>query len=441
MNFENYNIIDGNTYNINNFINAASSFLPLDNYGANTTVTYCGFNYKNLTQFSGGIPYIEKITKDDFILFEFKIGSKEEMSKYTLFNFHNYAFDITLPDSEPIRVFGSVDTGIQFFDKIKKYNSVVKICITSSKNIARFYENQGYIISKVPLELLQISTFNWLIRVGVLEGTTIAPNLRDLVTSFYYSYKGNPDNNTNVNDYFNSTEVINSFPKTYLPVENDIYKFVQKKFYSLKNKLINNPKVVLKSPFYPYLSNFVNTKYAMENVFDALSVNPPAQIQANDTGKSYYLTNYINFSDYPDGYVYIIALNHNASNVSLSSNIQIYESPTFKAIANGTTYTGPNDSSILNTTYPIESIENSNQPLFNIVCYSCKNLIKSGVKNEVVICERLQYSMKEPWFHPSSNIYPGTGYVLILKKPLTDEIELLKKEYNININYVSVPYE
>ena len=42
------------------------------------------------------------------------------MSKYTLFNFHNYAFDITLPDSEPIRVFGSVDTGIQFFDKIKK---------------------------------------------------------------------------------------------------------------------------------------------------------------------------------------------------------------------------------------------------------------------------------------------------------------------------------
>lgn len=438
MNLNSYELIEGKTYNINNFVNIISNILPLNNYGANTTVTYCGLDYHKLTKFSGGIPYIEKINKDDFILLEFKIGSQEEMSKYTLLNFHNYSFDVTLPNKEPVRSFASVDAGIQFFDKIKNYNSTVKICITSSKNIAEIYENKGYNISKISLDLLNISTFNWLIRVGISTDSKIAPNLRDLVSSSYYSIKEN-NNDYNKKDYFTSTEIINSYPKPYLPVNNDIFKSVQKKFASLKNQLVNNPKVVLKSPFYPYLSNFNNTKYAMQNIFDALTVDPPAQVQANDTGKSYYLTNYINFSDYPDAYVYIIALNHNASNVSLSSNIQIYEAPNFKAIENGTTETGPKDSNILNTYYPMSKIEDSNQPTYNIICYSCKNLIKSGVENQVVICERLQYSKKEPWYHPSTNIYPGTGYVLILKEPLTDEIDSLKQNYNINIKYVTVP--
>ena len=84
-------------------------------------------------------------------------------------------------------------------------------------------------------------------------------------------------------------------------------------------------------------------------------------------------------------------------------------------------------------------MEDNNQPTYNIICYSCKNLIKSGVQNQVVICERLQYSKKEPWYHPFTNIYSGTGYVLILKEPLTDEFDSLKQNYNINIKYVIVP--
>ena len=437
MNLDNYQEIKGQIYNINNLVNIASNILPnIDNYGANTTISYSGIFYPQITKLSGGIPYIDKINCDDFVIFEFKIGSKEEMKNFNLLNIHNYSFDITYPNQKPVRCFASVDEGIQFFDKIKEYNTTYKICLTSSKTIAEYYKSEGYIISKIPFNLLKISSFNFLIRLGVLKSNNLKPNVRFVISSTYYKIK-NVSDNINKNNYFNPYDLINSWTKPYLPLNNDIYNSVQNNFLNLKNYLIKNKNIISIEQFYPYLSNFVNTNYAIENIFDALSVNPPAQVQANDTGKSYYLTNYINLMNYKNSFLYIISLNHNASNVSLSSNIQIYDTTNLSPITNGTQKTGPDDANILIPYYPIQSIINNNIPTYNVFCYNINNLIKANIP-KIIITERIQYSLAN-FSHIPTNSYKSTACCLILNKPIVNELMYMKKTYNINVKYVTIP--
>jgi len=425
----------GLIFNINNLGEAISKISPnVQSYGANTTISYVGCFYNDITTFSSIIPVIENIYPDDYLLLEINIGSKEEMKNYNLLSFTNYSYQVKV-DDVTTTTFASIDEGIQFFDKIVNYNTTVKICVCASKIIGNKFKDQGYIISKIPLYLLNISSFNYLIRVGTEKSSNIEPNLRDLISTTYY--KSNNENPSFPNNaYYNEQEIIDSWSKPYLPTENYIYKSVQKKFQSLKDYISTNSKIVGGSSFYPYLSNFNNTNYAIQNIFDALTVSPPAQVQANDTGKSYYLTNYIDFNEYPEGYLYIISLNHNASNVCLSSNIQIYEAPNFGAIDNGTMYTGPDDANIKDPSYPIPSIIGNDVPTYNIFCYSCKNLIQSGISN-VIISERLQYNLAN-FYHTKTNTYKGTSECYIFNEPLNDELLYLKQNYNINIKYMII---
>jgi hypothetical protein len=431
--FNNYEIINGLIYNITNITNIIKLFNNLDSYGKNTTVNYLGGIYPNLTTFTNFIPIIEEVYPDDYILFEINTSLIKEQNILKILNFTNYSFEIN-ENGVKTNTYGSVDQTIQFFDKLKQ-DEVVKICVCTSKIIAEKYKNQGYIISKVSLNLLKISSFNYLFRVGFDNSNFINPSLIDVISTKYYRSK-NKDAISPEEYYYKPIEIINSWPTPYLPLNNDIYKSVQENFQNLKDFISINPKIVLKSPFYPYLSNFYNTNYAFQNIYDALTVNPPAQLQANDTGKSYYLTNYIDFSNYLEGYLYIIALNHNASNVCITSNIQIYETTNFDAINNGSVFTGPDYPNLDIPYYPIPSIINNTIPTYNIFCYSCKNLNDKGV-NKVIIAERLQYSLAN-FYHPLNNLYPGTGCCYIFNEPLTVELEYLKEKYNIDVQYVVV---
>ena len=430
MNFNNYEIIDGFIYNLNNI--AELFYNDIDAYGANTTVNYLGGIYPNLTTFSQIIPVIEEIYPDDFILFEINTSLLIKENIVNLLSFTNYAFEIK-DNIIKTKVFGSTDETIQFFDKLKS-NEIVKICVCTSKIIADYYSNNGYIISKISLNLLSIFSFNYLFRIGFNESKNInLLNLREIISTSYYRSK-NKDSTFPNEYYYKPSEIIKSWQIPYLPLNNDIYKSVQLNFQNLKDFISMNNKIVYKSPFFPYLSNFYNTDYAFQNVYDALTVNPPAQLQGNDTGKSYYSTNFINFKNYLDGYLYIVALNHNSSNVSITSNIQIYQAPNLTPIDNGTLLTGPDFPSTDLTYYPIPSIVNNTTPTYNIFCYSCKNLNSKGI-NEVIIIERLEYSLAN-FYHPNNVLYQGTGYCYIFKEPLTSELLYLKEKYNIDIQYI-----
>lgn len=433
LDLNNYNIIDGLSYNINNFINIISDVIPnINNYGANTTISYVSILYPEITKFSSGIPFIEKINPDDFITFEIKIGSKDDMKNLTLLNFHNYSFDVKLPNEEKVRCFASVDEGVQFFTNLVDFNSTVKICLCTSNKIGNYFKSKGYIISKIPLNLLKISSFNLLFRVGILKKTNNFPNLRNMITTTYYQSKIN-NNNLNKLDYYNALDLIQSWTKPYLPLKNDIYNSVQKNFKELKNYLSDNYKINTIKKFYPYLSNFKNTKYAMQNIFDAISVSPPAQLQGNDTGKSYFLTDFIETYKYKNCFLYILALNHNASNVSLSSNVQIYNSLNLQPINNGTNKTGPDDASILVPSYPVPSIINNDVPTYNLICYNMNDFINSNI-NKIILTERIQYSLGN-FYHIPTNFYDGEGVCFIFKKPLNKELYFLKEKYNINVQY------
>ena len=426
----NYEIINGIIYNINNVGNLIS---PDDSYGANTTINYLGGIYPTLTTFTNTLSIIETVYPDDFILFEIDTFLLKKENIVNLFSFTNYIFDINI-NNVITNVFASVDETINFFDKLKE-EKIVKICVCSSKIISEYYNNNGYIISKIPLNLVSISSFNYLFRVAYNNSRNINPNLRNVISTKYYRSK-NTDAKYPNDFYYNAIEIINSFSNSYLPINNDIYESVQEKFQNLKNNISMNPKIIVKSPFYPYLSNFRNTNYAFQNIYDALTVDPPAQLEGNDTGKSYYLTNYIDFSDYPGAYLYIVALNHNASNVCITSNIQIYNTSDNSAINNGSLYTGPDYPNLDLTYYPIPSIVDNTVPTYNIFCYSCKNLSDKGIST-VVITERLQNNLAN-FNHPKTNVYKGTGECYIFSEPLTEELEYLKKEYNIDVQYIVV---
>jgi len=431
----NYKIIKGEIFNLNNLLSVVGKFIDsVDSYGANTTISYLGSLYKGITEFNEILPFIKKIGPDDYILLEINIGSAEEMKNINLLSFSMYSYEITI-NNEVTPVFASIDKTIQFFDKLVNFNSTVKICVTASKTIAKKFGDNGYLISKISLDLLNISNFNFLIRVGVNKTNNFSPNLRDTILTTFNQYCGEkkfPDEY-----YFSRFNVIDSLPKPYLPIDNGVYRNIQSNFSMLKDYLSANKKIVSSSRFYPYLSNLYNTDYAFQNVYDALTIDPPAQLQGNDTGKSYYSTDYLDFSNSTDGYLYIVALNHNASNVSLSSNIQIYEATNLSVIENGTIYTGPDYASTQLPSYPVPSIVGNTVPTYNIYCYSCKNLNEAGV-SKVLIIERIQYSLSN-FYHIPSNIYKGTGFTYIFKEPLKEELDYLKKTYAIDVQYITVP--
>ena len=128
-------------------------------------------------------------------------------------------------------------------------------------------------------------SFNYLFRIGFNKSKNInLLNLREIISTSYYRSK-NKDSTFPNEYYYKPSEIIKSWQIPYLPLNNDIYKSVQLNFQNLKDFISMNNKIVYKSPFFPYLSNFYNTDYAFQNVYDALTVNPPAQLQGNDTGK------------------------------------------------------------------------------------------------------------------------------------------------------------
>jgi len=435
---KNYNIVNGEIFDINNVSNIIERFIDsLDSYGANTTIFYLGSYYKGITQFSEIIPVIKEIHPDDYILIEINLDNEEIKKNINFLSFTMYSYEIT-NDNITTTVFASIDQSLQFYEQLSNNDSVIKICITSSKIIAKEFESIGYLISKISLDLLPISNFNYLIRVGVNESVKNTRFISNQINTTFFQYLDNkkyPDPY-----YFDKFEIIDSWPVPYLPFENDIFKSVQAEFKKIKYifNSNNSNKIIEQFNFFPYLSNIFNTNYAFQNVYDALTVYPPAQLQANDTGKSYFLTDSIDFSNYPDGYIYILALNHNASNVSLTSNIQIYEAPNFNAIENGTLFTGPNSTPTQIISYPIPSIVRNDTPTYNLFCYSCKNLLEAGV-NSVFICERIQYSLAN-FYHIPTNIYNGTASVFILNEQLNEqELYYLNVNYNINVDCITIP--
>ena len=359
-----YTVILGNLINLNNFLNIATRLNPnINAYGANTTVSYIGAVYQGYTNFDEIIPYY-KLGPDDYILLELDIGSPATMANINLINFTNYAYKTTY-NGETANTFASVDQTIQTFDTIKNYNSTIKICICTSMKVATEYDRQGYQISRISLDLINPCEFNWLIRVGVNKNFALNTSLKKRLKTTLFKSKSEVQLYSD-NNYFTKSQIEARWPQKVLPLENPMFTFLTDRYLELISYINNfsSPTKKEAGQVQPYLSNFNGNGQGMYNIWDAMSVKPMAQLQANETGKVYMMTDMLDLKDAENGYIYIVALNWGLTYTSISSNLQIYGAPSFQAIENGTCMTGPEYAVTQNLTYPYNNVNQLKLPPF-----------------------------------------------------------------------------
>ena len=420
-----YTTVKGHIFNITNvftFINSKSTS-NTTNDGANSTVSYLGVNFKNLSYINNGFENID-VYPDDYMIITVKIPKTNSIINNNLFNISPFFFNYT-NNNVTTNIFASIDNTIQFFDKIHNVGTTYKICFTSSKTVANKFKDK-YIISMFPKDLLSSCTFTLMFRLGIVNSLQYSKNISKFVKCKYYRYSSNIQKYNNLL-YFNTSDIVSSFQQALLPPP-ESYKSVLDIFNSINNYFISLDYVNFTS--YKYLSNIYNTNYAIQNYFSAIPVL--AQTYGTNTGESYFTCNYINLTAYNNQYLYILALNQNKLGIVLTSNIQIYNSTTLANIINGTIITSPNLPSFISKSYPV--ITENTLPLYTLTCYSVDNIISSNNLTSIGICERLSYSPIN-YYHPS-NEYKGTVIAFIGSQLTQSQTDYLNQLYSITINTI-----
>lgn len=385
----------GELINMTQIINTILKFKDLDSYGANEYTYYYSALFKS-TKIKNNIPVIYLNNINQYILLELTIPNNGFVDNVNFVNITPYFYSY-----EDVSVFASVDISIEFFKPKLQPGDRIKIIFTSSKTIGDHFKNEGYLISMIPYDYILKSTFNFLIRIGNLTGSynpgSMIKNSKVIFDVFESPQTLLP---------YTSLEIIKSFPtplgsKYSYEKFNDLNVRLLILYDNEKNKLIKDG--CMEIPTYLYLQNIPNppVKYAFQSFYDSISVNPYIQMQANNTGESYFNSELIKLSDYSGLNLIILAVNQNAYGYGIYSNIQIYNNLGLSAIPNGSYLTSPNIPVISSPTYPYidqndkELIE---YPLINKKIYIIDDLLSQGIK-EIFVIERVGYNPIN-FYHP-----------------------------------------
>lgn len=332
-----YTKYKGSIINLTTALDIINLFSWHNNYAANTSVSYHTPFFWGLSTLHQRVPVITKVGPDDYILITATIPDNSE--NYNLFNVTPYVFEYN-----GVNVFASADETISFFTEKTR-----KICITSSIRIAAEYEKQGYIISKLPVDMLDLSTITLLFRMGVVKKPWISLDFIHKFVNCEY-YKHNSLAKRKDTEYYSSSFIKES--RIYeLPLpQHNLTLFEEK-----KSEFINNGFVEM--PSHKFLSNFRKVDYPMKHVYDAISAtltepntNLYANLRADNSLEAYYNTDIIKTQGIKT--IYIIAMNHHTLGVALTSNIQIYDYITLTPLR--TISTSPEIPSFASPDYPFE---------------------------------------------------------------------------------------
>ena len=260
----------------------------------------------------------------------------------------------------------------------------------------------------MPAEYLDSSTFQILFRVGTINGQQDQLSINHFTKVTFF--QAMQDASFSGSKYYNAAEIVASFPTALMPSGPqydaniadyaDIVTYLTGQDYTLYQCL-------------KYLSNLYGTNYALDNFYAAISVSPPAQLQANNTGENYfnsqgipvYSNGFIDLTTIRAPYLYILSLNQNMMGGGLTSNVQIYNEENLALIDNGLIVTSPDLPAFSAPGYPY--VSTNPYPLFQINAFSIPGLIASGVP-EIIITERISYNPVN--FYQTSNNYPGKAY-------------------------------
>jgi hypothetical protein len=426
---------NGVLINLTQTLTMLARFFDVSSYGANSTVEYLCPYYPGYTQVINNIPVIN-LQPNNFILFEFTI-TNDWLENHNLFVFTPYFYsynDISGSTINNYTIFGSTDQSM-FFTKSSLINNKIKVCCTSSIDIANTFSNLGYYISKIPYEYISLTNYSILIRIGTLG--QLDPNVvinQYMKTSIYTVV------DTTLLTYYNSNQIISSFPPVYPPVSSssaqtniNIFNQLLSQFPSLINS--TNPPYIL----YNYLSNYVvpPVDNAIESFYDSVGLQnltpprSPINIQANNTCENYYLSNIIPTVS-GQQYLYIVYLNQYLSGAGITSNIQIYDSVSHNIIPNGTIETASDLSAMSQPNYPFPSQSEISQfAPYGIFGYPMASLYFDTSGGSLIITERICYGQQ----NFNHVIYDDVNTAQIfIGNPLTQQqITNLQNTYN-NIN-------
>ena len=424
--------IVGVCYNLDNFIKLTNYLgLALDNYGANSTVNYDVPVFPHITTLANSLPQIT-MGKNDYIIIEVTVPDAEWLSSHSLFNITPY-FYFYNKNGVQTAVYASENITIQFFEQFKVPGETIRICITANKTIGSQYQAKGYLLSAMPAEYLDSTTFQILFRIGLIKGNQdqLSINRFTKITFFQAtnteSFAGS--------EYYNSAEVVASFPTALMPSGTQ-YDINIANYNSIVTYLTGQGYVL--DQCLKYLSNIYGTSYALDNFYSAVSVSPPAQLQANNTGENYfnsqgipiYSNGFIDLTTINAPYLYILSLNQNTMGSGLTSNVQIYNEQSLALIDNGLIVTSPDLPAFSAPNYPY--VSTNPYPLFQINAFSIPDLIASGT-TQIIITERISYNPVN--FYQTSYNYPGKAYFFFGDTLTPTQTTYLQTNYGITVNY------
>ena len=336
----------GQLVDLTKILTEISEIKNINAYGANYYNNYYAPIFKN-TIIINNIPVMRLNSIDEYILMELKIPGGDFVDNVNVFNITPYFYSF-----QDIDLFASVDKTLDFF-KPKVYSGdIIKVVFTSSKTIGSYFENLGYLISKIPFEYLHESTFNFLIRVGNKSGTYKPESLikytKLILDKFTYDKPLVP---------YDALSIITSFP---IPLSSKYdYNGQNLLLEGLLNYYDKQKEIYYKLeyeeiPTYLYLQNIPipPVKYAFQSFYDAISVNPYVKLRANNTGESYFNSKLIDLENYKNCKIIILAVNQNAYGYGIYSNIHIYDNIDYTVIDEGSYLTSPNIPVINYPTYP-----------------------------------------------------------------------------------------
>jgi hypothetical protein len=426
-NNESIQVDKGSVINLTDLITSLTNIPALgailDTYGQNSEVNYISPFYKNHTSITDNMPTF-KMERNDFLLFEFTL-SEEWLKQYNLFVFSTYIYSY---DGDVI--FGTPDNSI-FVEPSILHDNKIKICCTSSKQVASKYSKLNYQISKFPYDYMDKSIFNILIRFATdSNNKTSTIEINEYIKTSY-----NTDNRLDTTDtskFYNAQEIIEDYPTVYKPISNANTKEVITNYNAITNYLNKNFTTINQA--YPYLSNFTDppVAYAIDDAYRSIKLNPPKNLNGNNTCENYYMTNAISIVKNSNKYLYILYLNQYSSGAGVTSTIQIYSYGTSNSIVNGSIATGPEIPTMDTPNYPIA--ENNNLPEYGIYGLSMENIYTENVGvSSIVAVERISYGLTNFNYVKYNSI---NTMVIYIGEKLTDtQVKTLSTDYNINVSY------
>lgn len=250
-------------------------------------------------------------------------------------------------------------------------------------------------------------------------------NINSFVTTKYH--KGSSELEPN-SVYYTSEEIEASLPTALLPVNDPTYL----QNLDIFNSAVKYLQTISSSSTQaqPYFSNTYETDYGFNSFYTSITVTPPAELQANNTGEAYFNTKSIDLTTLTTPFFYVLTLNQKLMDVGLTSNVQIYNRDNNAIIYNGEIVSSSPLPLFTNPAYPYIKNDDITYPLLQLITYEVSDLIAQNITS-IIIVERIEFNPIN--FYQSSFDYPGSTYVFFANELTTDETNYLTTLYGSNI--------